>query len=457
MRIGIVGAGAGGLAAAYDLAGAGHQVIVFEADDHVGGLAAGFREPGWEWSVERFYHHWFASDRSILGLIDELGWRDRVRFPWPATAVYHEGKFYRLDAPLSQAGLDWPWLDRLPGAGTLARGVHLLGFPALGLLDKARYGAAALVLLLAPRWQPFERTTADAWLERWMGKRTYRLLWQPLLEGKFGPHYREVNMAWFWARVKARTPRLGTFVGGFQAFMDALAEEVRRRGAEIRLSAPLQTIEPIPGGLRLVGRESSETVDHCLVTTSPALLARLTPSLSPSYLGGLRSLRAMGAVVMVVSLKHRLSEEGVYWHNLPKSAGFPFLALVEHTNFIPPEHFGGEHIVYLGDYLDPDHEYFSLTQDELLARFLPSLTRFNPAFDPSWVRRSWLFRTPYAQPIPPLNHSRSIPPLKTPVPGLWLASMSQVYPWDRGTNFAVEIARRAAAEMSAAMSAAGPA
>ena len=453
MKVGIVGAGAGGLAAAYDLAGRGHQVTVFEADDHVGGLAAGFREPGWEWSVERYYHHWFASDRSILGLIDELGWRDRVRFLWPSTAVYHEGMFYRLDAPLSDAAPGWPWLDRLPGAGTLARGVHLLRFPALGLVDKARYGAAAVSLLLAPRWQGFEQTTADAWLERWMGRRTYRVLWQPLLEGKFGPHYKEVNMAWFWARVKARTPRLGTFVGGFQAFMEALAGEVRRRGAEIRLGTPLERIEPAEEGLRLITRDSAGTFDQGLVTTSPGLLAKMTPSLPPQYLHGLRSLRAMGAVVMVLALRHRLSEQGVYWHNLPKAAGFPFLALVEHTNFIPPEHFGGEHIIYLGDYLDPDHEYFSLTQDELLARFLPSLTRFNPKFEPSWVRRSWLFRTPYAQPIPPVNHSRSIPPLKTPLPGLWFASMSQVYPWDRGTNFAVEVARRAAREMSAAAAA----
>jgi protoporphyrinogen oxidase len=376
-----------------------------------------------------------------------------VRFPWPSTAVYHEGKFYRLDAPLSDAAPGWPWLDRLPGAGTLARGVHLLRFPPLGLIDKARYGAAALSLLLAPRWQGFEQTTADAWLERWMGRRTYRLLWQPLLEGKFGPHYKEVNMAWFWARVKARTPRLGTFVGGFQAFMDALAEEVRRRGAEIRLRSPLERIEAAEGRLHLVGRGSSETFDKALVTTSPGLLAKMTPSLPPEYLQGLRSLRAMGAVVVILALRHRLSEEGVYWHNLLKSAGFPFLALVEHTNFIPPEHFGGEHIIYLGDYLDPDHEYFSLTQDELLARFLPSLTRFNPDFEPSWVRKSWLFRTPYAQPIPPVNHSRSIPALQTPVPGLWFASMSQVYPWDRGTNFAVEVARRAAAEMSAAATA----
>ncbi|HET7011086.1 MAG TPA: FAD-dependent oxidoreductase, partial [Anaerolineales bacterium] len=262
------------------------------------------------------------------------------------------------------------------------------------------------------------------------------------------PHYRDVNAAWFWARVKARTPRLGTFVGGFQAFLDRLAEVVRRRGADIRLKTAVNRIDPQEGGgLRLATSGGDLLVDQCLVTLAPSLLARLTPSLPASYLERLSNLRAMGAVVMILALRHRLSEQGIYWHSLPKSAGFPFLALVEHTNFLPPEHFGGDHIVYLGDYLDPDHEYFRLSQDELLARFLPALPRFHPDFRPDWVRASWLFRTPYAQPVPPLNHSQAIPDLKTPVPGLWLASMSQVYPWDRGTNFAVEIARRAAKRM----------
>jgi protoporphyrinogen oxidase len=271
------------------------------------------------------------------------------------------------------------------------------------------------------------------------------VLWEPLLVSKFGAHYKDVNMAWFWARVKARTPRLGTFVGGFQAFLDALAARVTQDGATIRLRTRVERIEKAPeGGLTLTIQGAREVFDHVLVTTSPALLARLTPSLPDGYLEQLLALKSMGAVVMVIALRHRLSEQGVYWHNLPKPAGFPFLALVEHTNFLPPERFGGDHIIYCGDYLDPAHEYFSLTQDQLLERFLPALPRFNPRFTADWVRETWLFRTPYAQPVPPLNHSRSIPDLKTPVPGLWLASMSQVYPWDRGTNFAVQIARKAA-------------
>ncbi len=197
-----------------------------------------------------------------------------------------------------------------------------------------------------------------------------------------------------------------------------------------------------------VGSEN-HNFDDCLVTTSPGLLGKMAPDLPESYLAGLRALKSMGAVVMVLSLRRQLSTAGHYWHNLPKSAGFPFLSLVEHTNFISESHFGNEHIVYCGDYLEPDHEYFSLTQDELLHRFLPAISRINPEFEAEWINRTWLFRTPYAQPIPPINHSQAIPDLETPIPGLWLASMSQVYPWDRGTNFAVEIGRLAAARILA--------
>jgi protoporphyrinogen oxidase len=192
-----------------------------------------------------------------------------------------------------------------------------------------------------------------------------------------------------------------------------------------------------------------EHFDQCLVTTSPALLARLAPELPEDYLQGLLRLKSMGAVVLVLALKHQLSEQGYYWFNLPKSAGFPFLALVEHTNFLSPEYFGGDHIVYAGDYLETDHEYFRLSQEELLERFLPAFQRINPRFERDWVRKSWLFRTPYAQPVPEVNHSRNIPAIRTPVGGLYFASMSQVYPWDRGTNFAVEIGRRAAGLMNA--------
>jgi uncharacterized protein (TIRG00374 family) len=422
MKIAVVGAGFGGLSAAFDLVNAGHEVTIYEASPHTGGISAGFKEPGWKSSVEHFYHHIFQTDRDMLGLLGELGWKDRAYFQRPKTVVYHDGKFDVLDSPLSA-----------------------LTFPGFRFFDMVRFGFVTVYLRYIARWKPLEKVTADRWLRKAYGKKVYELLYEPLLQGKFGSHAQIVNMAWFWARVKARTTRLGTFHGGFQQLTDDLAAELVRRGVKLQLSTPVRQITPMEGGgLRVDSAAGSADFDRVLVTSSPAQMAEMAPSLPPDYLRSLLDLKSMGAVVVVFSLKHQLSEEGYYWFNLPKSAGYPFLALVEHTNFISAEEFGGEHIVYIGDYLDADHEHFRLSKEELVARFLPSLSRFNSKFQSDWVNKSWLFRTTYAQPIPPIHHSQHIPAIQTPIPGLYFASMSQVYPWDRGTNFAVQMGRQAA-------------
>lgn len=423
MKIAIIGAGPAGLAAAYDLTRAQHAVTIYEASPEVGGLAAGFKAPHWEWSLEKFYHHWFASDAAILGLIKELGWSDQVLFPRPYTVAFINGKFQPLDSPLQ------------------ALKFFLGNF---SLIDTFRFGVSTLYLRLSSNWQALEQVTAEDWARRWYGERVYNALWRPLLVGKFGEgNLKIVNMAWLWARLHARTTRLGTFAGGFQAFLDKLAGVVRAQGAEIRLNSAVTDIRTVEGGrLSVTTGQSQEVFDKVLSTSSPMLMAKIAPDLPAAYTAKLTALKSMGAVVMVISLKQKLTN--YYWHNLPKEAGFPFLAMVEHTNYMDARHYGGDTLIYCGDYLEPDHEYFQLSKEELLEKFLPALSRFNPAFDRSWVKDVWLWKTAYAQPVPPVNHSRNIPDVRTPVKGLYFASMSQVYPWDRGTNFAVEIGRRVA-------------
>jgi protoporphyrinogen oxidase len=254
-------------------------------------------------------------------------------------------------------------------------------------------------------------------------------------------------MAWMWARIKARTTRLGTFEGGFQKFADLFAEKLRGMGVEIRLGVRVDSMEREQAKIVVRSEGRSESFDKVLVTTSPNLMAKMCPSLPENYLKGLLELKSMGAVVMVVSLKQQLSSDGYYWFNLPKEAGFPMLALVEHTNFVSSEHLGGDRIVYAGDYLELGHEYFSLSDEQLLERFMPAFKRINPAFGKDWVKKVWVNKTNYAQPVPLVNHSKNIPAIQTPIEGIYFASMSQVYPWDRGTNFAVEIGRRAAKMM----------
>jgi protoporphyrinogen oxidase len=426
-QVAVIGAGVAGLAAAFDLARAGHSVTLYEAAAEPGGLATGFRDPNWEWPLERFYHHWFQSDTDVLGLINEIGAGDKVFFPRPVTALWYHGRPHAFDSPIA-----------------------VLKYPGISWPAKIRFGFVGLYLRFTRNWKPLEKYTVEEWATRWMGREAYEQLWQPLLIGKFDEYYRLVNMAWFWARIYKRSPKLGYFEGGFQGFVDALAAKITALGAELRLQTPVEAILPRPeGGITIRARGQTADYQAAIATISPGLLSRMAPSLPGEYLGQLRGLKSMGAQVLILALKQQLMKE-VYWLNLPAQSPdksqneFPFMGLVEHTNYIDAKHYGGDRLVYCGDYLRPEHDYMQLSQDELLERYLPALKKINPAFSQDWIRTSYLFRENYAQPVPPVNHSEHIPPLQTPMPGLFFASMSQVYPWDRGTNYAVEIGRRAA-------------
>ena len=424
MRVAIIGGGFAGLTAAYDLRRAGVEVVVFEAAPQVGGLASGFKDSNWEWSLERFYHHIFHSDRAIRTLVDEVGAGDLLFFTKPTTAFWcAEHGAHAFDGPLP-----------------------VLLYPHLPIWDKLRVGAAVAALKVRKDWRRLERETAERHLQRWMGRRAYLELWEPLLVGKFGPYAADVNAAWFWARIASRTPRLGYFKGGFQAFADALARKVQVLGGVVHTQAPVQNVRQNDGAWELCVNGTTDAFDRVVVASSPGLLAKLVPDLPPAYTAELRALKSLGAVVMVVALHRQLLTNGVYWLNLPKGE-FPFLALVEHTNMIPRDHYGGDDLVYCGDYLPADHRYFKMAPEAVMAEWIAALSKANPAFDPAWVRRSWLHREAYAQPVVPVNHSRNLPPLRTPLSGLFFASMSQVYPWDRGTNYAVELGRRVAAEV----------
>ena len=284
-----------------------------------------------------------------------------------------------------------------------------------------------------------------------MGEEAYNKFFRPLLIGKFGDRYKTVNMAWMWARVVKRSLKLGTFTGGFQALLDALAEAITSTGATIHLDTAVERIGSQDGKPTLTIRGETQVFDQVIATISPRLMLKLTDGLAETDYGRqMAQLESIGGLCVSLALKHQLMEDGTYWLNLPaltadKSQNeFPFLALVEHTNFLSREHYGGDHIVYCGDYVPPDHEYFQLSEEALVERFLPALKQVNPNFTADWVRKWWVWRALYAQPLPGIDHSTRIPPLQTPLPGLVWASMSQVYPWDRGTNYSVEMGRRVA-------------
>lgn len=426
--VGIIGAGATGLATAYDLLKKGHRVTVYEASERIGGLASGFQDEGWEWTLEKFYHHWFETDKDIIRLIQELGWQSELKFPRPKTSYWINGKIYRSE--ISPSALFLP----------------------LSPLAKLRFALTGAYIKLTPFWQSLEKYTAHEWMSYFMGQEAYEKFFRPLLIGKFGEKYDSVNMAWLWARVTSRTLRLGTFEGGFQRFMDKFADKIRAMGGEIVLNARIQRIDlnaDLKPMLLLDGEQ--HLYDWVVSTTSPAIMLKLTPRLQETAYGDqMNALESIGGLCVVLATKQQLLTDGTYWLNLPATTAdkakneFPFLALVEHTNYLDKAHYGGDHILYCGDYVPSDHPYMTMPEEALVAHFLPALKKVNPNFDASWVRKAWVWRAPYAQPIPYVNHSERLPALQTPLPRVLWASMSQVYPQDRGTNYAVRMGRKVA-------------
>jgi protoporphyrinogen oxidase len=417
-----LGAGALGLTAGLRLAERGERVTVIEREPLAGGLAAGFEvEPGM-W-LEKFYHHLFRSDTRATAMIEELGLVDRLEWHTPVTATLVQGRMHQLDSPGS-----------------------LLRFSPLSPPARVRMGAALAALKAMPDPRLLEGRTASDWLHRWMGADAYATVWEPLLRGKFGAAAPEIAMPWFWARVHDRTQQLGYLRGGFQQLYERLAQRVRDAGGEIRFGESVTAIQSRDNGtLSVETGAGAERFDRVISTVASRLTARLAPELPGTWRERHEWGRAYGAHCLIVALDRPLAS--VYWLNI-NDPGFPFMALVEHTNYSSPAEYGGRHLVYLGNYRPMDDPLLSAPKEQVLAEFLPHLARINPSFESSWLTDAWMFAAPFAQPIVTVDYRDHIPPFRTPVPGLFVANMFQVYPHDRGQNYSIALAERLVASLS---------
>jgi protoporphyrinogen oxidase len=416
----VLGAGALGLTVALRLGARGDRVTVIEREALPGGLAAGFQPLEGVW-LEKFYHHLFRSDTRAIEMIGEMGLADRLEWRTPKTATLRDGRVHQLDSPAS-----------------------LLGFEPLPFIDRVRLGASLAALKAMPNPRLLEGTPAVEWIRRWMGSRAAEVVWEPLLRGKFGDAADEIAMPWFWARVHDRTQALGYVRGGFQQLYDRMAGRVRDAGGETRFGTAVSQVRTDGDGFLVETDDGAERFDRVVSTFATRLTARLVPELPDSWRERHEWGRAYGAHCLILALDRPLTE--VYWLNI-NDPGFPFMALVEHTNYLPASDYGGRHLVYLGNYRPMDDPLMTASKEAVLDEFLPHLDRLNPAFERSWVTDAWLFAAPFAQPIVTVDYRYHIPPFHTPIPGLWTASMFQVYPHDRGQNYSIALAERLVSRM----------
>lgn len=416
MKVGIIGAGFTGLSAAYTLQKLGHDITIFEKDSQPGGLAVGYKEKEWNWSLEKHYHHWFTNDTFVLDLAKEIG--HDVLTVRPHTNWYVNGNIYAFDSASAA-----------------------LKFPELPLFDRLRNIATLGLLRFNPFWKPLEKINADKALPHLMGKRAYELLWKPLFNNKFGKYADNISLAWFWARIRKRTQSLAYPTGGFLSFAQRLVEVIEKSGGKVHFNTELTSLTS-NGEVTLRAKNTSSRFDAVIVTTPSFLFLKLAPDLPDSYKKQLQQLKGLGAINLILRLKKPFFSDNTYWLSVADTSS-PIMAIVEHTNFMDKKHYGGEHLVYLGNYLPHDHPYFTKTKEELLKIYDPFLRKINATYEQTIIDYE-VFKAPFAQPIISTNYSKRIPPFTTPLSRVFLANIEQVYPWDRGTNYAVELGEKVA-------------
>ncbi|MFZ2956373.1 MAG: NAD(P)/FAD-dependent oxidoreductase [Candidatus Ozemobacteraceae bacterium] len=439
-KIAIVGAGLTGLTAALDLCAVGHQVTLFEREREIGGLCRVVPTCRGKDFVERFYHHLFTSDIDAISLFEELGIASHLDWIPPRNAFYRHGLSHPFSGP-----------------------IDLLTFKPLAPLRRLLMGLHILSTRLIRNWNALERETAASWVRRHTGKAVFDTVWGPLLSSKFGDESEHISAVWLANKLKLRGSSrksgaggecLGYPRGGFGVLIDSLVQRLSASRTTFHFSEPVERILLNPRSPQSKRESASDSTgtflvqtslrtelfDEILCTISPGSCADLMPEQPAETLTSWRSIRYQANLCLLLELDRSLSP--FYWTSVA-DRGFPFVAVIEHTNLLPVSRYDS-HLVYVSRYLNPQDPLFSAPDDEVTRVFQEGLGRLLPEFRNAVVRSHRLSRASHAQPVVTPGYSSRIPPLQTMIPGIWLASMAQIFPEDRGVNYAIRLGRNAA-------------
>ncbi len=427
LRVGIIGGGIGGLAAAHHLSRGGARVTLFEASDQLGGLGTFFRYG--DIDLERFYHVMLPSDVELLRLMAEAGLDDRPYWTDSSFAMMHGRTVYPLNGP-----------------------VDLLRFKAVSLWDRLRLGWTGLVGGMVRDGGRLDKITAHRWLTGLSGVRAFQRFWRPLLEAKFGSAWDRIPAAWYWGRFR-REKSTGKEVkgyprGGYRALAEDLAGQLVDRGVDIRLSTPVEGLDLDGSGRPVVdaGGERHE-LDRVVSTVPMVLLEQMAgPGLQP-WLDKLPQRVDYQGVVNLVLLMDR-SVIDHYWLAVI-DPNVPFRGVVESTRVRSLEETDGHHLVYLLNYVHRTDPLFTESDDAIRERYLDAFFALFPDVPRTAVNDSFVFRTPFVEPIYTTGYAELRPPTELAPGAVYLSTTAQIYPEVTSWNSAAGQARRTVSQLLA--------
>jgi len=420
----VIGGGPAGIKAAHVLVKSGVETTLLESAEVLGGLASSFDVQGVR--IERYYHFICKGDDDLVATLDELGLSHRLHWRDSRMAYYVDGRLYPFLTP-----------------------VELMRFRPLRFHDRVRAG---LAVKLAQRMKEDDLAPRRAveWLRRMFGDAAYRVIWEPLMRFKFAEHAPEISAAWIWARMvrlsRSRTSpwreELGYVDGGSRVVLEGLGRDFEGRGGRLVLKAPVEQIL-IEDGRATGVRVGGETIpaDAVISTVTTSRFRQLAQGLDGPYVRALERIPTIGIFCLFLRLKRRVTP--FFWVNT-SDRRVPFAGMIEYTNLNPLPELGGDHILYVPQYLSADDPRYAQTDEEVLRRYTDALALINPAFDPDWVRFSAVFRDRFAQPICLTDYQTTTPAVQTPVPNLFLTDSCQLHPHDRTISGSFGLGKEAA-------------
>jgi protoporphyrinogen oxidase len=431
-RVVVIGGGLAGLAASYDLARAGHHVVLLEAAPDFGGLASSFRLEGHP--IERFYHFICRSDHDLLTLVDELGLGRTLHWQQTHTAFYYNGRYYPFGSPLD-----------------------LLRFSAVPWWQRFRFGLHITRSRYRSQWRWLDQIPAKPWLIESIGEQAYQVIWHPLLKVKFGDYHDQISAAWIWHRIwRVASSRrsmferemFGCLEYGTATLVDPLVAWLRARpNVELRTGVRVRPIEVHAGRVTEVhAGDARIPCDAVISTVALPILDRLVPNQSDPYFQRVRQVKYIGLVCMLLSLRRPFSRN--FWTNI-NDPRISFNGIIEQSTLNENLQRAGLNVVYVPFYLPTTEPRYRAADKDLFTEYTAMLKLMNPDFSESWVKEYHVFRTPHAQPVFTINFVDLMPDHRTPIRGLYVTDSTQFYPEDRTISQAIRQGRTAAAMIMA--------
>jgi protoporphyrinogen oxidase len=461
-NVAVVGSGFLGLTLALRLVVAGAKVTVFESCGEIGGLASAWQIGDFVW--DKHYHVTLASDSYTRKIVEEIGLGEEFEWVETKTGFYTDGALVSMSNTL-----------------------EFLKFPPLDLISKFRLGATIFYASKVKNWKALEKISVEDWLTRLSGRRTFEKMWKPLLKAKLGEAYRETSAAFIWATIQrmyaARNSGLkremfGYVRGGYARVLEKFSEHLKTKGVEIRLNTKIINVEKLAGGKakltlqdakgaekkRMFAKElslatagnfqtenffqnythsdsssvDSSEFDSVILTCPSNVAAMICPQLSESEKQKLNDIKYQGIVCASVLMKKSLSR--FYVTNITDET--PFTGIIEMSALVDKTEFGGNALVYLPKYVAPNDELFERTDAEIEETFLAALEKMYPHFSRADVLAFRVSRVRNVFPIPTLNYSANLPPVKTSLESVFIVNSAQITNGTLNVNETVQLAER---------------